>query len=58
VRLFDPEYTDIKVHWAPHRYPYTKMIKIFEETVKFISRKNFKTAFTTVEESISYVPKI
>jgi len=34
------------------------MIKIFEETVKFISRKHFKTAFTTVEESISYVPKI
>jgi len=31
VRLFDPEFTDIKVHWVPHRFPNSEMIKTIEE---------------------------
>jgi len=51
--LFDPEFTDIKVHWVPHHFPNSETIKTIEEdTVKFISQKNYRTkmAFTTAEE--------
>jgi len=59
VRLFDPEFTDIKVHWVPHRFPNSEMIKTIEER-KFILQKHYRTkmAFTTVGESVSCVPQM